>query len=247
MEETKTTPAIILNRVPYRENDSLVGVYTAAYGKLLLVARGTLKTQSKLAAHLEPISLANIMIIYGRGFDYIGGAVSQEVYLGIRTDLNKLYYAGQALKIFNELVKGDQADKRLFFLLVNWLALLDNYSDFDKEKGSLLFSFFILKFLVELGYQPEMYKCLLCKNNLKPGNNYFDLLSGGVVCEACFNKGRRLVSNGGTDLLPVSDNCIKLIRFMLDGQFERPERIKVDKKLTKELANLVNKFLIFFS
>jgi len=247
MEESRTTAAIVLSREPYRENDSLITVYTLNFGKLALIARGTKKLQSKLAAHTEPLSLINLMIIKGRGFDYIGGAANREVYFNIRADLNKLYYAGQALKIFNKLVKGDQADKRLFFLLVNWLALLDNYSDFDKENGSLLFSFFILKFLVELGYQPEMYKCLLCKNKLKPGNNYFDLLSGGVVCEACFNKGRRPITDGGTDLLPVSDNCIKLIRFMLDDQFERPEKIKVDKKLTKELSLLVNKFLIFFS
>ncbi|MFH1822239.1 MAG: recombination protein O N-terminal domain-containing protein [Patescibacteria group bacterium] len=43
MEETYTTKAIVLNRQPFRENDSRVVVYSFEQGKMELVARGTKK------------------------------------------------------------------------------------------------------------------------------------------------------------------------------------------------------------
>jgi DNA repair protein RecO (recombination protein O) len=179
MDETKHSSAIILNRSDYRESDSLITVYTKDFGKLSLVARGTKKIQSKLAGHLEPISLADILIIKGRGFDYIGSALTQNAFLKLKDNLNKLYYAGQAFNWFNRLVKDDQPDERLFFLLSYWLEVLDNYSpaEFTKENGELFFIFFALKLLAELGYRPEMYECLNCREKICLADKFPDCIS----------------------------------------------------------------------
>jgi len=245
MEESKKTSALILNRQPYREYDSLVTVYTPDLGKLNLVARGTQKLQSKLAGHIEPLTLAEIMIITGRGFDYIGSAVSREVYAGIRQDLNKLYYAGQALKLFNRLVKEGEAEAGLFFLLADWLEVLNNFSDFNKEKGELFLGFFTWQFLAALGYKPEMYKCLVKGEEIRPGQSYFNLAKGGLVCQSCFEQERVAANLVSTELLPISDNCVKIIRFILTGKFSQAEKIKIDKKLIRELIILADGFVKF--
>ncbi|MFA5023634.1 MAG: DNA repair protein RecO [Patescibacteria group bacterium] len=240
MDETKNTPALILNRQPYRENDSLVTVYTLNFGKLSLVARGTKKLQSKLAGHLEPISLADILIIKGKSFDYIGSAIVRDAYLGLKDDLNKLYYAGRAIAWFNRLVKENQADERLFYLLVNWLKILDNYptAEFSKANGELFLIFFSLKLMSELGYQPEMHYCLNCKQKIKPGKNYFNLQNGGVIGEECYE-------GPSQSLLTISDNCVKLVRFMISNRFQKAKKIKTNKKLIKELSFLINSFINF--
>lgn len=243
MEESKKTSAIILNRQAYREDDSLVTVYTPDLGKLNLVARGTKKLQSKLAGHIEPLTLADIMIIPGRGFDYIGSAVSREIYLGIREDLNKLYYAGQVVRIFNRLVKEGDVETRLFFLLADWLENLNNFAEFKKENGELLWIFFIWQFLAELGYKPEMYKCLICNEEIKPGQSYFNLAKGGVVCQSCFERERSSTSFMETDILPISDNCVKMVRFILIGKFSQAEKTRIDKKLIRELSGLADGFV----
>lgn len=259
MEGSKNTLALILNRQPYREYDSLVTIYTPDYGKLILVARGLKKLQSKLAGHLEPLTLADIMIISGKGRDYVGAALGREIYSGLRGDLNKLYYAGQAVKIFSQLVRDSQADPRLFFLLTDWLAVLNNFSvssistiseppslpDFSREDGELLLAFFIIKFLTELGYQPEMYKCVGCGQPVKPGKNYFSLMKGGIVCDVCLDNERQndqLVSNS---LLTISDDCVKIIRFIMNNKLDQAEKLRINKKLIRELASLVNNFLLF--
>jgi DNA repair protein RecO (recombination protein O) len=249
MDETKHSSAIILNRSPYRESDSLITVYTKYFGKLALVARGTKKLQSKLAGHLEPISLADILIIKGRGFDYIGSALTQNAFLNLKDDLNKLYYAGRALNWFNRLLRDGEPDEDLFSLLWGWLEIIDNYpsAEFNKDNGELFFIFFALKLMTELGYKPEMYECLNCRQKIKPGKNYFNLKNGGVVCNLCLEKERARQAIEPAYLLTISDNCIKLMRFILDNKLDKAKKLKLDRRIIKELSVLTQNFLQFHS
>ena len=260
MEESRNSAAIILNRQNYKENDTLVTVYTKNFGKLNLVARGTKKTKSKLAAHLEPLVLSDLMIIKGRGRDYIGAALVRNAYSGIRNDLNKIYYAGKALNLFNRLIKEGHPDERLFFLLTRWLEVVDGFENqsnkkesknknhdqgLSKENGELLFAFFAFKLLAELGYQPELYHCLGCGKEIKAGLNHFNFKNGGIIEEACLDKKEflELRYNGG--ILPISDNCVKLLRFITDNKFASAGKLRVDKKLIKELSIFVKNYIDF--
>jgi len=249
MDETRHSQAIILNRSAYRESDSLVTVYTRDFGKMALVARGTKKIRSKLAGHLEPVSLADILIIKGKGFDYVGSALTRDAFLNLKDNLNKLYYAGRAISWFNRLVKDDQPDERLFLLLGRWLEVLDNYpaEEFSKENGELFFIFFALKLLAELGYKPEMYECLNCREKIKPGKNYFNLKNGGIICAECLEKERLGEGITKAELLVISDNCIKLMRFIMDNRLDMAKKLKLDKRVIKELSVLTINFLNFHS
>ncbi len=241
MEETRNTIALVLNRQSYRENDSLVVVYTEKFGKLSLIARGTKKLQSKLAGHLEPINLIDLMIINGRQRDYVGSALTRKAFLNIKGDLNKIYYAGQIITRFKRLIKENQVDQELFFLLNNWLEGLDNYqATFSKETGELFLSSFSLRLLSILGYRPEMYYCLDCRQKIKPGHNYFDLQNGGVICEACFGQ-----KASKAELVSLSNDCLKLIRFIMTNEANRAGKLRLAKKLVKELTNLTTNFINF--
>ncbi len=254
MPETKHTLALIINRQAYRENDSLVTVYSRDLGKINLVARGTQKLQSKLAAHIEPLILADIMIIPGRGYDYIGSSIMRKVYIGIRNDLNKLYYAGQGISLFDRLVGKEQQDEPLFLLLSNYLDLLDNFdsrvdslnkgSSVSTKSGELILSYFILRLLSLLGYQPEMYNCLDCGKLIKSGGNFFSLSGGGIVCNSCQTLelfGPKLNDN----LLAVSDNLVKIIRFMINNEFNQVLKLRISKKLITDLGKLLHSFIEF--
>ncbi|MFA5155342.1 MAG: DNA repair protein RecO [Patescibacteria group bacterium] len=243
MENTRTTAALILNRQPYREADSLVTVYSPSAGKLSLVARGTQKPGSKLAGHLEPLTLSDIMIVAGKGFDYLAGASGRKFYQGIRNDLNKLYYAGQALRILNQRVGENQAEECLFFLLADWLNALECLAGFRAEQGDLFLSFFIWRLLVELGYQPEIYRCLDCHKPIEPGLNYFHLLKGGLICPDCFLADQKRPDFNSNYLLTVSDNCVKMIRFILGYSLAEITKVRIDKKTNKEIIDLARRFL----
>lgn len=247
MEETRRTLALILNRQDYREHDSLVTVYTPHAGRLSLLARGTKKPSAKLAGHIEPLTLADIMIIRGRGFDYLGSAVTRNSYPLIRHDLNKLYYAGQAISLYLRQTEENPGDERLFDLLAEWLGLIENFfsgSELAKERGSLFLAALRLKFLSETGHRPEMSRCLVCRQRAEPGENYFDLLNGGLTCGSC-RRERLSGQESGKNLLTISDNCVKMVRFILNSDLATVFRLKADKKLLKELVELTTDFLNF--
>jgi DNA repair protein RecO (recombination protein O) len=244
MEVSKRTLALVLNRQDYREYDSLVSFYTQGYGKLTLMARGTKKLKSKLAGHLEPLSLVDLMIIPGKGRDYAGSAVVQEAFANLKADLNCLYYAGLGLRWFNKLVGENEADEESFLLLLNFLYILDAHGqeELNKELGELFFSFFIFKFMAAMGYRPATSDCLSCGRKITPGKNYFNLKNGGLICADCFST---RVPGEDNELLTISDNCVKLLRFMLDNNLDLSQKLKVDKKLIKEMAVLTRGFLNF--
>ncbi|MFH1427545.1 MAG: DNA repair protein RecO [Patescibacteria group bacterium] len=233
MEETYTTKAIVLNRQPFRENDSRVVVYSFELGKMDLVARGTKKTLSKLAGLVEPISLIKTMVIKGRQYDYIGNVVSLESYYNIKNDFNKLLSAGQAIRIFNQLIKENLADEKVFLLLIDFLNII-NYSQPPEVNYNLISSYYNLKLLVCLGYQPELYYCLKCKKKIEPDSNRFDYANGGIICYKCGK-----INNS----LTISENCIKVLRLVLDNNLDYCLKLKINNQTEKEVNTTIKYFL----
>jgi hypothetical protein len=80
-----------------------------------------------------------------------------------------------------------------------------------------------------------------------PGKNYFNLKNGGLICEKCLAKERLEQGIIQAELLLVSDNCIKLMRFIMDNKLDVAKRLKLDKRVIKELSVLTMNFLNFHS
>lgn len=240
MEETYQLKTIILDRKSFREHDTKVTVFSLEKGKLELVVRGAKKLKSKLAGHTEPITLANIMAIKGRRFDYAGSAFGDNYFLGIKNDLNKLYLAGRAFMIFKKIVKDGERDYKLFKLLGSFLEVLD-HNMLPVEGYELLVNFFILKLMVSLGYKPELYNCLVCNSKIEPNGNSFNISKGGLVCLKCDRP-------DNTRALTISDNCIKVLRLAVDesNNFKKLIKLKINNNLTKEVIEIIESFAKFY-
>ena len=232
MEETFNTKAIILNRQPYKEVDSRVAVYTLEKGKMELIARGAQKLSSKLAAHIEPFNLVDLMVIKGRKRNYVGSVISQDSYVDIKNDLEKIMFVGRALNLFNRLVKEAVTDQPLFVLLLDFLEAVRTV----RESSEFIYAAFALKFLAELGYAPELYKCVHCKAQIIPKNNYFDLAKGGLICENCWGK---LDRNEKNSILTVSNECVKVMRFVLGHDFSEIGRLRLDEENEAEYEKII--------
>ncbi len=75
---------IVLRRRDLGEADRIVTVLTAERGKLRLVAKGSRRTSSKLAGHLEPFSAARLLVARTRGLDIISQAEMLESFPRLR-------------------------------------------------------------------------------------------------------------------------------------------------------------------
>jgi DNA repair protein RecO (recombination protein O) len=234
MSETFNTKALVLNRFIYREYDSRVTVYTVEFGKIDLLARGTQRVGSKLAAHIEPLSLIDLMIVKGKNTDYIGSSIISDAYANIKSDLDKLPAAGTALAAFNRLVKHEVKDEELLHLLLEFLEILDQ----KPKQADWLLAAWSLKFLTALGYQPELYQCLSCKQKLEPNSNHFSVMKGGIFCANC--------ARAEQNLEMIDESSIKMLRLVLTHSLADLANLKADNKNFDRVNSLVKNLLNFY-
>lgn len=113
--------AIILSRKDFREHDQIISLYTRDKGKLELLARGVKKITSKNAAHLEPFSVVDIEMAFGKEIDHLTKVQPIEYFVNIRKDFAKSLAAGYIVNLADKLIQSGERDERIFFLLKEWL------------------------------------------------------------------------------------------------------------------------------
>jgi len=155
--------AIILNRTAFREDDLLVKIYSKERGKLTLVARGAKKIKSKLAGHLEPVSLSFLESARGKSLDQLIGAQIIKSYSGIKNDVLKIAYANYFLELLDELTFENHADHRVFELTKKYLDFLDKADYNDLVIGRITAVFKLLSFL---GFNPAHKAEIELKNEI---------------------------------------------------------------------------------
>jgi DNA repair protein RecO (recombination protein O) len=151
MPQTISTPAISLASRPWKEHDLLVDVYTLEQGKLRLLVRGGRRLASKMAAHLEPLTLLELMVIEGKGMSSAAAASSRNCYSSLKGDYDKITAAGYAISNFNKLTEEGVKDEKIFHLLSDFLALL-NEAKAESEWYQWFSKIFLMLALKQLGY-----------------------------------------------------------------------------------------------
>jgi DNA repair protein RecO (recombination protein O) len=237
MEETYPTKGIILNKKAFKESDSKVSIFSIDKGRLELVVRGTGKIKSKLSGHTEPFSLSNIMVIKGKSYDYVGGALSSEVYYNIKNDFDKILFTSKLFNKFLKLVKGEESReaKDIYFLLKFFLEEFDECEK-DILKYENLYNAFLLKLLFILGYELNLSNCVLCGESPFFGDIHINFNSGGIVCQKCANK----------RFLKISKDNVKILRFFSLNEFSEIKKIKLNKKTVKEVSRITGAYYQYF-
>lgn len=203
MQETQKVLAIILKREAFRERDSRVKAFTRENGIVDLVARGTISLSSKLAGHLEPLCLCELMLVPGRQFNYIGSARALAAFPRIKSDYTGFFWVGTAVSKFLAMAKNGQADPSLFSLLYEYLDFCEN-NQVDQEYFQ---SVFLLKLLAQMGYCPELYVCVESREKILGKDLYFDFSQGGLCRERTDNSRK------------ISQETVKAMRFALHESF----------------------------
>lgn len=238
MAATYTIQSIILKRVDHGENNIRVSVLSKYYGRMDLVARGAKKLNSKMAGHLEPITLSSIMVINGKSFDYVGNALGEKYYARIKEDLTKTYYAGRAINIIQQQIKSEATPgvNDYFTLLDNFLSTLDR-AEAGQDGIEVSYYLFLFKFMALYGISPSLRSCVACHKNITAGGNHFSYRKGGVLCKKCVQQFQK-----SNEEMKISDNCIKILRLSLDREFNNSGPLSIDKALKKEIKNIIVSF-----
>jgi len=94
---------------------------------------------------------------------------------------------------------------------------------------------FELKLIESCGFSPELRNCVHCREKLSAGNNFWDNVEGGVICDRCHGK----FGHGNV----ISDNVIKSLRIIENENFDLAIKFKPDIKIRQELDLILGEYI----
>jgi len=229
------TQGIILGKVDRGETDRLFTVYTKDFGRLDFLARAERKIKSKLRSGLELFYLSEIEFIQGKVQKTITDAILINKFKTLRSDIEKLKIAYQISRITNKVLRGQEADKEIWRLLTEVFEKL-NSPHLKGLKVNIVFHYFLWNFLSTLGYQLDLYNCSVCQKKIIPGEIHLIPSSGGLSCKNCKTQVKKLES--------IDMNLIKLLRILLNRDWNTLNKLKIDEDIIKNLNKISKRYLL---
>jgi len=226
------TKGIVFKKLDRKEADQVFSIYTKDFGRLEVLGKAIRKATSKLKSGIEIFYLSEIEFIQGKSYKTLTDAVVIEKFKNLRKDLKRLEIAYRMRQVLDDLIKGQEKDKKIWNLLLEVFGKLNDSSFRNRE---IIYYYFLWKFLSILGYRPDLYNCSACQEKLKPKALYFDPKQEGIVCENCFSK----------DNMQVSPEIIKTIRVIIDQDSKITFRLKINDKDLKGLEEFSKHYLSF--
>jgi len=194
-----TTEAIVLSRLDYGEADRILVVFTPFRGKLDVIAKGARKAMSRLGPHLDYFGRVSLQLARGRELDVVTSAETLDTYGRLRENLDAYGHACYFAELVKSLTQPRQEQRDVYDLLARSLVLLD-----DGVDPWVIARHFELALLHALGYRPELFRCVNCREEIRPERNSFSPELGGLLCPRCRNEDPASV--------PLSINAQKYLR-----------------------------------
>lgn len=235
------TLGIVLKKENRGEADQLFTVYTKEFGKIEILGKAIRKIKSKLRAGMELFYFSEIEFIQGKTHKTLTDVFLIDKFSNLRSDLNRLRLAYRISEVFDKLILGQESDKKIWLLLIETFKNLNNWKvgyslGIENWKLKIIYYYFFWNLLVILGYQPELYNCIVCQKPLKPQKNFFGLREGGTVCNNC-KKNVKLITE-------ISPELIKTLRVLIQGDWQIFKKLKIEKLLFQEIKKISD---IYFS
>ncbi|HEV2073269.1 MAG TPA: DNA repair protein RecO [Thermomicrobiales bacterium] len=212
-EKLYRSEAIVLSRMDYGEADRILVILTPARGKLDVIAKGARKAQSRLGPQLDYFARVNLELARGRELDVVRSVESIDRFALLRENLEAFGHASYFVELVRNLTQPREEHRELYDLLARSLVLLN-----EKVDPWAIARHFELALLTALGYRPELFHCVNCRQPIQPEVNAFSAELGGLLCPRCRNED--LAS------IPLSLNAQKYLRLLERGGLAAAARIK---------------------
>ena len=221
---------VILRRRDLGEADRLLTVFSREFGKLRQIAKGARRPQSRKAGHLELFNRARLLVARGRDLDIISQAEAIDSYPHLHADLLLVGHAGYAIELLDHFTVDAEPNANLYRLICETLERLDQGGDFNS-----VIRHYELRLLDEVGFRPELFRCVACGDEIRPEAQYFSYEKGGILCPACGGKERSLV--------PISLPALKVIRHFQRSTYGAAAKVKIRSNVHAELDQLMEGFM----
>lgn len=226
-ERSFRTPALILQRRDFGEADRLLTLLTPAHGRLNALAKGARKLTSAKTGHVELYTRADMLINKGRDLDIISQSEMTAVYLPLREDLQRGALASYVAELVLRFTADSSDDDEALFTLVD--ASFARLCTEDDPR--LAIRYFELELLSLVGFKPELQRCVVSAEAIRPEDQYFSYEYGGAVTPDALPRAGSVV--------PVSLNALKMLRHMQRSDYEDVRGVKMSNPLHIELERVM--------
>lgn len=213
------TPAIVLRHRRLGEADRIVTLLTPGRGKIDVIAKGVLRSKSRMGGHLEPLTLVELVLAHGRSMDVVTQAQTIDAFQAIHTDLDRLS-AGMYLLELADRITVEHAEAEGLHDLLH--AALVRLARGDGQQ--VVQRTFELALLEATGFRPELSDCLRCSQPVAAESAWWVPVEGGVLCASC--------ARTYPDSQPIDATALRVLRAFQSVPYEEAGRIR----LTDELA-----------
>ena len=228
-----STEAIIIKKTKLGEADSILTLYTPHIGKIQGFAKSLRKPKSKLAGHLELLTYSQVSLARGKSLGTITGSQTIKTFLPLKSDLWLSSCALYVIELVNQFTADHIENSPLFQLLLETMHRLCWGGD-----SELVLRCFEVNLLNEVGYRPQLQRCVSCRSPLEPTTNSFCSGAGGVLCPACHQS--------QPSAYPLSLNALNVLRLMQSGDYETASRLRLSTELSRELEGVMRDYLQYF-
>ena len=222
---------IVLHRRDYGEADRLITLLTPNRGKVVLLAKGARRVTSRKAGHLELFTHVRLQVARGRTWDIITQAETWHNYPRLRESLPRMAHAYYMAELLLHFAAEEEADPALFDLAQETLAYLNS-----ADNLLVVSRWFEAHLLRVTGFQPQLYVCPVCGENLSVHVvNVWVPAQGGALCPRC--------GEAHQDALPLPPRLLKLMRYLQVHTFARARTLPVPPEMWRELETYMQGYL----
>lgn len=227
----KTTRALVLREVKYKEADKILTVLTEDEGKQTVCARGVLRKGSKAAAACQLLTFSEMTLFERGGKWYVSEGSAIEQFLGLRQDIATLSLGTYFAELLEAVSDEDSHDVQIMSLGLNALFALSK----ELYSPEHIKAVFELKLMCLAGYEPSLDYCPVCGEET-PKAPVFSTLEGTVFCSSC------AAAYGET--FPLCEASLAAMRHITRSEPKRAFAFSLESDAERRLAQVCESYVI---
>ena len=227
----KTTNALILREVKYKEADKILTVHTPGDGKLTVRARGALRKSCRYGAACQALCYSELTLFGSRGRWSVNEAETVEQFLALRSDLALLALGSYFAEALEAVSDEDSPNPEILQLGLNSLYALSR-GLYAPEHIKTAFE---LRLMCLAGFEPDVFACAVCGAD-KPGVALLSLRGGVLHCRGCVPEDRGVS-------LPLSAETLEAMRYIITAEPKRIFSFAMPAESEKQLAGVTQAYM----
>ncbi len=223
--------SIIIKNMDFRDADKLVTLFSEKEGKIRAIAKGIKKPNSSLRACVQPFAHSFLFFSSGRELGIITQGQVLDFYSYIRDDINLSLNITYLMELLDKSLLENVPFPRLY---QTTLQVLDTLNQADAAYNPLIFRYYEMALLKELGYKPVVERCVICGKS--DGDiNYLSISEGGTVCTVC--------SPQSGHNLTVSKESLAILKLLAAANITTLTRVKASANTLKQIELILERYL----